>query len=380
MNIKTINQLETTNVVSGTYAICSDEEGNAKKYELPSLMKGDAENSVVLGENNNQVISENSVAFGQDNFVGLRGFYYKNVKSAVNPKLYNIYVTKTQTTPQLDVTDIEVERDIDLTQYYEVGDILTIINDTKYENCCKLRSFLSVNGLGTIQIELITDRNPFKDGIANMTEPGDMGIEDFSIYCVNKPLNGISVLSHSCFAGGHNNIASSTGSFAWGKNNNAFGKFSFAVGRDNEAAYSAYAEGRNNKALRDNAHAEGRNTIATAIEAHAEGKNTAANGTQSHAEGLYTIANGQASHAEGAYTITNNRAEHACGTFNKSTQSSDKSQTTQFSVGIGTSDTNRKNGLEVRANGDIYIYIGETQYKLQDILTGAVTISTDTEN
>ena len=314
------------------------------------IVKGEAENSAVLKGGDNQAISENSVALGKDNIAGLKGFYYKNVKpSTSNPKLFVIYVSKIQTIPQLNATDFTVESDIDLTQYYEVGDILTIINDTKYENCCILRSFLSVNGKGTIQIELITDRNPFNDGIANMTEE-DIDIEDFSIYCVNKPLNGISVLSHSCFVGGHDNMALSTGSFACGKNNNVFGKYSFAVGRDNEAAYSAYAEGRNNKALRDNAHVEGRNTIASAIEAHAEGRNTTANGAQSHAEGLYTIADGQASHAEGDHTIVTNRAEHAQGKFNASNTD------TIHSVGIGTSDNTRKNAHEIMQNGKHYVY------------------------
>ena len=63
------------------------------------------------------------------------------------------------------------------------------------------------------------------------------------------------------------------------------------------------------------------------------------------------------SHVEGIGTITNNNAEHASGQYNESTKSSDKSQATQFSIGIGTSDTDRKNAFEVKENGDTYLCI-----------------------
>lgn len=68
------------------------------------------------------------------------------------------------------------------------------------------------------------------------------------------------------------------------------------------------------------------------------------------------------SHAEGIGTITNNNAEHASGQYNESTKSSDKSQATQFSIGIGTSDTDRKNAFEVKENGDTYLCIGGQLY------------------
>ena len=92
--------------------------------------------------------------------------------------------------------------------------------------------------------------------------------------------------------------------------------------------------------------------------------------------GRLTRVNAIGSHVEGIGTITNNNAEHASGQHNKSTKSSDKSQATQFSIGIGTSDTDRKNAFEVKQNGDIYIigiggYDGinsESAQSLQEIL------------
>ena len=88
-------------------------------------------------------------------------------------------------------------------------------------------------------------------------------------------------------------------------------------------------------------------------------------------------ANGDYSFAEGQNTIANNRSEHAMGEFNESNKASDtfgSSGNTLFSIGNGTSATNRKNALEVMQNGDIYIYIKDAngvEHKmcLNDLLT-----------
>lgn len=88
-------------------------------------------------------------------------------------------------------------------------------------------------------------------------------------------------------------------------------------------------------------------------------------------------ANGDYSFAEGQNTIANNRSEHAMGEFNESNKASDTfgdSGNTLFSIGNGTSSTNRKNALEVMQNGDIYIYIKDAngvEHKmcLNDLLT-----------
>lgn len=88
-------------------------------------------------------------------------------------------------------------------------------------------------------------------------------------------------------------------------------------------------------------------------------------------------ANGEYSFAEGQNTVANNRSEHAMGEFNESNKASDTfgdSGNTLFSIGNGTSATNRKNALEVMQNGDIYIYIKDAngvEHKmcLNDLLT-----------
>ena len=99
-------------------------------------------------------------------------------------------------------------------------------------------------------------------------------------------------------------------------------------------------------------YAEGKYSIA-------EGYDVSAIGNYSHAEGDTTIAKGTSSHTEGSNTIAYNISEHASGQYNLS--NSDVSTTfglygnTLFSVGYGTSDTDRKNAFEIRQDASIYI-------------------------
>lgn len=63
-----------------------------------------------------------------------------------------------------------------------------------------------------------------------------------------------------------------------------------------------------------------------------------------------------------------NDDEVALGVYNASHTGDNDSLKTIFSVGIGTSDTDRKNAFEVRRNGDIYMLIEGQNYKLNDLL------------
>ena len=113
--------------------------------------------------------------------------------------------------------------------------------------------------------------------------------------------------------------------------------------------------------------------------AHAEGGRTKATGAYSHAEGTTTQAKGYASHTEGSWTVSENEAEHAEGKYNKSNTGTKK---TIHSVGIGTSDTDRKNAHEIMENGDNYVYgVGgydgknpDTAKTLQEVISGSRSI------
>ena len=171
------------------------------------------------------------------------------------------------------------------------------------------------------------------------------------------------------------------GSHAEGMYTTTEGKGAHSEGRDTIARgdYS-HAEGKGNSngnygAFGWASHAEGYETITEGSGSHAEGYRTNAIRDFSHAEGCLTKAMGKNSHAEGEGTITHNKNEHASGRYNKSIESDDVWQATHFSIGIGTSDTDRKNAFEVKSNGDIYIE--GVEGRIQDKLNTSTSITPD---
>ena len=95
---------------------------------------------------------------------------------------------------------------------------------------------------------------------------------------------------------------------------------------------------------------------ATGEYSHAEGAYTTATGDSSHAEGNGSTALGTYSHAEGYGTRALNLYEHAEGSCNVSNTGDTEDLQTRHSVGIGSSNSDRKNAHEIMANGDHYIY------------------------
>ena len=466
----------TTTLSNHASAIQSLQDDNV-------IVKGDAENSAVLKGGNNQVISEGSVALGKNNIVGLKGWYYKRL-GIYESGTITIALTKTQQIPVF-ATSVPVgeKPETDIPFDLEEGDIISVVNDAKYDNLLVITTNRVSTG-GYIYAKPVSGNMPF-DSIKTDEDllNGIFDPEDYSIYCLSKPNAGIADMGQGSITGGYDNKATNGKTTAFGFNNHAYGKFSFVEGRDNEAGYAAHAEGRGTKAEGEESHAEGLNTIASGKHSHAEGDITLAPGVNAHAEGYLSRAIGNSSHAEGGcwvkgatgdnrvnggtaegagshaegakttaianyshaegyrsiaggpnshtegqltrtggedadrptgnpgtksgqnahaegavtfaqgagshaeggntwasgnyshtegwqtrthptannshaegfYTEVYNRAEHASGQYNKSTKSSNKSEATQFSIGIGTSNTDRKNAVEVKQNGDIYI-------------------------
>ena len=106
-----------------------------------------------------------------------------------------------------------------------------------------------------------------------------------------------------------------------------------------------HAEGTRTQANVNNAHSEGDSTKATGRQGHSEGASTTSSGQNSHAEGYLSVSSGIASHAEGWGTLAKGQSQTAMGKFNIGDTSN------RLIVGIGTSDTARKNGFTVSSKG-----------------------------
>ena len=207
----------------------------------------------------------------------------------------------------------------------------------------------------------------------------------------------------ACHVEGSNNVAGGSSSHAEGRYNAALGSASHCEGK---GFYSLYITDWKQRTYRDNdyivskwketplgkkegetkihykfsaaiapfSHIEGMGNITeqcgakfsgldTGVETvfingsnHAEGVGNYNGGAASHVEGIRNEINkdAYASHAEGIKNTTQNRAEHASGQYNKSNKASDTfgdAGNTLFSVGCGTSDTDRKNAFEVMQDG-----------------------------
>lgn len=175
-----------------------------------------------------------------------------------------------------------------------------------------------------------------------------------------------------------NNTASGSLSHAEGYNCHAIGENSHAEGSNNMAEGNcSHAEGTYNETYGKNSHAEGEFNTTDGDSSHAEGGNNSVNGNYSHVEGDNNEVSGSSSHVEGSGNIcneancchvegTDNTARGNCshveGTSNTSTienqhiegQYSKESNSIHI-VGIGTSDTNRKNAHEITLEGKHYI-------------------------
>lgn len=128
-----------------------------------------------------------------------------------------------------------------------------------------------------------------------------------------------------------------------------------------------HAEGTNNLVLGYSAHAEGYNTKAYGPISHAEGYNTIAGtkvnlekGWCAHACGRDTVAEANCSFASGLGTVANTEIQTVIGRYNKVEDS-------LFTVGCGTSNSDRKNAFAVNVDGTI---------KLGEVTATSVTFAT----
>lgn len=214
-------------------------------------------------------------------------------------------------------------------------------------------------------------------------------------------------------ASGENSHAEGYFTSANGKNSHAEGQSILVPGGDDISVAlqangaAAHAEGCATKAYGDYSHAEGMYTYASGTCSHAEGVQTRANGTYSHVEGSNSKATGYASHAEGNYSIAKGSYSHAEGNNTeaigdsshaggyKSSASApysfchgrelrtvgiepqaafgcfnETNSSMLFSIGNGSSDTDRKNAFSINKSGTMTFNSNVLPVYMQDFIFG----------
>ncbi len=204
------------------------------------------------------------------------------------------------------------------------------------------------------------------DGMGKKTEEGGEIFNDLENNTAAK----------NAHAEGKKTKANGNASHAEGNQTKATGSLgSHSEGYSSEASgESSHAEGQVTVASGACSHAEGSKTKAAGVESHAEGISTSAKGSYSHSEGYGSAALGAASHAEGGQTSAWGQYSHASGRVTNAYASysfaagnatradyagqtavgrynSKPSDDSVFTVGVGTSDSERKNAFNVYADG-----------------------------
>lgn len=325
-------------------------EAARENQSIPIAAGNEDNSSAVLYHGVNNALSFGSVALGELNIAGLKGYYW----SYIDKDAKTIYLSEENA--ELEVTDAGYGSEYYAADFecpYSVGDTYSIHDNDNFYNCGKITAIdgncITVDKLPSNSMGVSV---PYED------ESGDM---KYYFYVLDKPGLGTVDLGHGASATGVGTAATNLGAHAEGVNTVAYGRYAHAEGASTTAGYCAHAEGLNSVADGENSHAEnssiasGQNShaeggsLATGNASHAEGWDCEAVGEGSHVEGYASKAEGRQSHAEGVYTQTKNQGEHAEGKFNLSETRA------VHTVGVGTSTTNRLNAHLITDDGKNYI-------------------------
>ena len=227
----------------------------------------------------NLAFSAYAYAEGWGNRVGLKGYRYMNSGTVSNSLTFT-------TTPT----------------GWEVGDVLSIINNKKYPDCVTISS---IDG----NVVKFNKNLPFTSIVA------ESQWDSKTAYVIAKPNVGNIDLGVSAHASGTMNKALNLFAYSEGFGNESLGQYSHTEGRNNVAYYASHAEGRENEASGEQSHAEGKLNVASGNRAHAEGYSTTASGQDAHSEGNSTVASANYSHSEGFQTKALGSCGHAEGAY-----------------------------------------------------------------
>lgn len=208
--------------------------------------------ATLLSGYQNTVKSSYSHAEGSNNYICLRGAYIKFINSAGT----RLYMTEFKGKRGTKGNWEEAESAEFISRLrFKVGDVISIITDTLYENCAKVTSVID----NRLDIELLNgvsiERNIAVDVNASRY---------CLVYSFGNPEAGVVEMSKQ-----------------------------------------SHVEGELNEIYSDDCHVEGRENIALAPHSHVEGRGNISTGDCGHAEGRGTVVNNFAEHAEGKYNVSN---------------------------------------------------------------------------
>jgi len=209
----------------------ADEAADSAKRKITTATP------VVTGSEST-VISQGALATGVANVAGLKGYRYTNTGNVTNSLTFATAPTG-----------------------WAVGDVVSIVNSEKYENCATIAS---ISGTTVT----FTENLPF------MSIEDDDGWDAKLVYVSEKPTVGDIEIGYGAYAEGLGTKALNVATHAEGLGTKALGHYAHAEGRETIAQYAAHAEGYGTQAIEEQAHSEGYYTTASGKHSHAEGCRT----------------------------------------------------------------------------------------------------------
>ena len=263
-----------------------------------------------------------------------------------------------------------------LKRFYEKYVINWLHRDQNWTQQEKLQAVKNI-GLENVDTNFIIKRTN-----QNSIYIDNAGNDPGSNYNASVFGTGNTVTNYGAFCGGFScttgnraatfntdNTASGTNTFACGSNTTAAGEYSHTEGFSASTSIQgqcAHAEGKKTQANASGAHAENEETVASGINSHAGGYRSIASGKRGFAHGYQCSASSENGVAIGTALSTQNDGEAAFGRFNQTRSG------LQFSVGNGTSNSDRRNVFEVENLGDIYIIFNNARVSLQGLFNAFI--------
>ena len=281
-------------------------DGKNTIIDLPFYMAGKIVNTL------------NSVSLGFDNIAGCKGFYWYDILADTS----SISISTEQ--PKFNDTTSKVNSELQ-TQLatWTMGDIVTIVNGRQYAFCI-IKSVDKDIGKLTLESLPFTERaDASLSGTDLISFWKNIKFDDFSVFNISKPNNGLVELGAAAVAIGTQNKALGSASTAIGWKNTVAGDYGFATGNENIAGISAFAAGYANQALGNRSIAFGHKSIAKGFNSFAGGysgeiPNEISENKWDSSKG-FNIAGGDASFVYGTNNYTSAEASIALGKTNKIT-------------------------------------------------------------
>lgn len=289
-----------------------------KSYQVGSRTDNNGE--IFNDYDNNEAISNYSIATGSGTIAGLHGWLIEGYNEEETINTIDIYHDAK--------VDVVIGDKLSLILTSNYWDIYTITQIEDAYDGQTIRLFLE----GTQSLEQLNwDTQNELNYICILAKPNwgniDLGLyahaegygSQAAYWSAHAEGMDTKALAQHSHTEGRLTQATGVSAHAEGLRSIASGSQAHAEGRDTVASglYGAHAEGYKSQAIGNQSHAEGQSTQAVGGSSHAEGKQTQANGSQSHAEGYLTIAGKTNSHAEGLGSEALGEQSHAEGHYSK---------------------------------------------------------------